>query len=415
MTDTERHTRRSPDATIWTITAVLMAISGFVALIISARALPQVDNGDFLVLWSLLFGFTGALAAIQAEASRAASPTADSGSAPVGGDAPLVGGALMIGGIAAGVVTLTGPWWLPLFGVSGSPWPVLGALALGIASYAGQSAAVGALMGGQLARSASVVVSAEAIVRLVLFGTIAWLAASVHGFVWASVLPMLVWPLALAVSGTWRTVWEWRAPLRLSTYLRNGIYAVAAGACTSILVNGYPAILRATADATSAEISDLPAIILAVTLTRAPLLLPLLAFQGVIVAYLVRHPSGIRRILFGLLGVVTLAGVGMAVLGPWVMRLLYGIEYDLPASSMVLFTVGAGSTATLVVAAASALAASRHRLYLTAWIVGTITSLSLLFTPIGLTERVTVSLTVGPLLGAALVWLCLQFRARTVT
>lgn len=389
--------RRASGASAVTVAAVLMAASGFLAVMIAARTLSKPENGDFLVAWSLLFALTGALAALQAEASRSTSaPPAPTGART----SPIVGSALLVGGVVAAAVIATGATWVPFFGVQGSPWPVLAPIAIGVVAYAGHSAAVGALLGQDAHIPAATVVGAEALARLAAFVLVAALAASVGGFLWAAALPMVVWPLAGLATREGRQVWGLRAPDALGIHLRHYAYAVASGACTSILVNGYPALLRLTAPAH--EVDLLPDAILSITLTRAPLLLPLLAFQGMVVALLVRTPQALGRLLGGLwLAVGILAGA-MALLGPWAIRLLYGALYDVPAATMALFTLGAGSTTSLVVCAAAALAASQHRWYLLAWVVGTVASLALLWAPLPLVPRITLSLGVGPLAGAAL-------------
>ena len=68
---------------------------------------------------------------------------------------------------------------------------------------------------------------------------------------------------------------------------------------------------------------------------------------------------------------------------------------------LALLTVGAGCTATLVAAAASALALGHHRRYLAGWVVGTALALGLLLIPGALATRVLLSLIAGPLAGAA--------------
>ena len=83
--------------------------------------------------------------------------------------------------------------------------------------------------------------------------------------------------------------------------------------------------------------------------------MPLLAFQGLVVSYLVRRLGRLRPTVARLLAVlwagVAVVAAGMWLLGPWVMRTFYGPAYDVDGVFMALVTVGAGCTATLVVAA----------------------------------------------------------------
>ena len=68
------------------------------------------------------------------------------------------------------------------------------------------------------------------------------------------------------------------------TFLRGASHSIAAAGASAILVMGFPVLLKATS-------GDLGAtggvVILAVTLTRAPLLVPLTAMQGNLIAHFV--------------------------------------------------------------------------------------------------------------------------------
>ena len=68
------------------------------------------------------------------------------------------------------------------------------------------------------------------------------------------------------------------------TFLRGAAHSIAAAGASAILVMGFPVLLKATS-------GDLGAaggvVILAVTLTRAPLLVPLTAMQGNLIAHFV--------------------------------------------------------------------------------------------------------------------------------
>ena len=73
-------------------------------------------------------------------------------------------------------------------------------------------------------------------------------------------------------------------------------------------------------------------VILAVTLTRAPLLVPLNAMQGNLIAYFVDQRSArLRALLRPTLlvvgfGVIAVPVAGLA--GPWLLRIAFGPEYQ---------------------------------------------------------------------------------------
>ena len=76
---------------------------------------------------------------------------------------------------------------------------------------------------------------------------------------------------------------------RTSTFLRGASHSIAAAGASAILIMGFPVLLKATSQ-------DLGAaggvVILAVTLTRAPLLVPLTAMQGNLIAHFVDQRAG---------------------------------------------------------------------------------------------------------------------------
>ncbi len=144
---------------------------------------------------------------------------------------------------------------------------------------------------------------------------------------------------------------------------------------------------------------------LAVTLTRAPLLVPLIAFQNAIVVHFVgRQALGVRALARPVLGVLAVAAVGAGAawfIGPQVLTLM-GKSFDVPGPTLAALTVGAGTTAALVVSGSAALAYERHGGYMTGWWVATGVAVAILLLPAPLTSRTVVALVVGPLVGA--VW-----------
>ena len=89
------------------------------------------------------------------------------------------------------------------------------------------------------------------------------------------------------------------------TFLRGAAHSIAAAGASAILVMGFPVLLKATS-------GDLGAaggvVILAVTLTRAPLLVPLTAMQGNLIAHFVDQRAERLRALVAPAAVV--AGLG---------------------------------------------------------------------------------------------------------
>ena len=97
------------------------------------------------------------------------------------------------------------------------------------------------------------------------------------------------------------------------TFLRGASHSIAAAGASAILVMGFPVLLKATS-------GDLGAaggvVILAVTLTRAPLLVPLTAMQGNLIAHFVDHRTErLRALVTPALVVTGLGAAGRAARG----------------------------------------------------------------------------------------------------
>ena len=145
------------------------------------------------------------------------------------------------------------------------------------------------------------------------------------GYLWATVAGAIAWLILLIASPATRAAARLLTPGGTVTFLRGASHSIAAAGASAILVMGFPVLLKATS-------GDLGAtggvVILAVTLTRAPLLVPLTAMQGNLIAHFVDQRTERLRALvrpavvvtgLGLLGVL-LAGV----FGPWLLREAFG-------------------------------------------------------------------------------------------
>src|SRR6201999_335837 len=126
----------------------------------------------------------------------------------------------------------------------------------------------------------------------------------------STVAGAVAWLIMLLASPTTRAAARLMTPGNTMTFLRGAAHSIAAAGASAILVMGFPVLLKATS-------GDLGAaggvVILAVTLTRAPLLGTLTAMQGELIAHFVDQRTERLRALaqpalvvtgLGLLGVL---------------------------------------------------------------------------------------------------------------
>ena len=390
-------TRRG--AAVVGLAAVLSALSGYVILVVAARTLGPARNADFLVFWSLLFGLFGIVGGLQQETTRSvrsAQLSAVSAQRPV----HVLPTGLLVGIGAAGVVGVTSPIWSgPALGPSS--WPLVVALCLAVPAFAGDSAVVGALAGHRSWRVYSALVSSEAAVRLLLVALVAFAGATTHGLEIASSAAAAVWIVFVVASPTGRRAARATGDSDPARFLNRTGHAMVAAASSAVLVVGFPVLLRLTSS--NAEWITAAPLLLAISLTRAPLLMPLNAYQGVAIAHFLSERDRGIAVLFrpaaAVLGVGALGATGAYLVGPFIMIAFFGPGYEVSGLLLAGLTLAAACLALLTLTGSAVLAAGRHKAYAMGWFLSSIASVTLLLSDLPLASRSVLSLCVGPLLG----------------
>jgi O-antigen/teichoic acid export membrane protein len=169
---------------------------------------------------------------------------------------------------------------------------------------------------------------------------------------------------------------------------------------------GFPVLLKATSGQLGAAGG---VVILAVTLTRAPLLVPMTAMQGNLIAHFVDHAARRRgtrlQALIKPAAVIMLVGIAgilaAGTLGPWLLRAAFGPQYQTSGTLLAWLTAAAISIAVLTLTGSATVAAALHRAYALGWVAATVTAAGLLTLPLDLATRTVVALLCGPLVGIA--------------
>jgi len=353
------------------------------------------------VFWSLLYLLFGMLMGIYTESTRAVrSQSLGVGSGEAG--APIMAGAVIVGSVVAAALVVTSWLWVPRL-LAGSAVTLTVVLVVAVLLFSGHSALAGGLSGrGDWGRYAGLV-SGDAVVRLAVIVGAAALGAGLFGLEAAVVSGSLVWLGMLAVSTPARAAARSRADVPLGRLVRNSAQACLAALASAALVVGFPVLLRATSN--DVEWATSAPVVLAISLTRAPLLIPLTAYQGVAVTYfLVNRRNGFAPAL-RLAGAVTAVGVAgallAAIVGPALLQLLFGASYRLDARTFAGLTIAATVMALLTLSGSAVLALGMHREYAVGWVLATVVSILLLLLPLPLADRAVVSLVLGPLVGLA--------------
>ena len=383
------------------IATVLTALCGYTVLYLAARDLDPAGFSVFGVFWGAFGLVTGAANGLLQETTREVRSVWYSGRAVGPPYTHPLRVAAGVGLAAAAVIAGTAPLWAGHVFVQSRPASVA-LLSVGLAGFCLHSTLLGMLAGASRWTQYGSLMVTDAAIRVVIAATTFAVGWGLVGFLWATVGGAVAWLIMLVVSPTTRETARLVASGDTATFLRGAGHAVAAAGASAILVMGFPVLLKATS-------MDLGAtggvVILAVTLTRAPLLVPLTAMQGNLIAHFVDQRSNRIRALVG--PAVVIAGVGAVgvvladAAGPWLLRAGFGPQYRADGALLAWLTAGAVAIALLTLTGAAVVAAALHRAYSFGWVGATVASTLLLLLPIALQTRTVIALLCGPLVGIA--------------
>ena len=403
--------------------SVLAAASTLVVTMIAQRALTGSELTEFLLFWSALFTVTGIITGLQPEITRAvgtartyaaadgvasAHPASDGTPAPQGARVVTVAAAL--GAVAGALVLVSSPLW------AGQQIPHSAAvgvtvMAVGVFLYALQATISGVAAGEDRWYLFATVGGLESAGRLLFMLAVALLIPSLAGLEVATVIPMGLWLILALVTFSGRRLWVARADVPAGRLTVNILWSFLSSAAAAMLMMGFPNVLKASGAAESEPVV-LGTLILAISVTRSPIMIPLQAFQGVAVsAFLKQRHRPVAAFIKPAAAVVAVGAVGALaayLVGPLLFRLIYppaaGAEsaYEAAASGLSLGALVFASAllALMTLSGNMALAVNQHRIYLAGWVVAAVVTLGMAFLlPAPLVPRAVVALAVGPVCG----------------
>ena len=394
--------RMSPAVLILGATA-LSGASGYVVTAVVASVVSVSDYTAFAVFWSALFLVVGALGGVQHELARASS---GGGAAHARALSHKVGRAsrftLVSAGIVAAVLASTAPLWAPVVfadvAVAGA-----GAMILGAVGYLVVAASCGLMYGTAAWRALALMISLDGIVRLIAVSCVLIAGGGIEWLFWAVSVPFIVTVIVIVPTmarGLWRT------PLDVGyrALAGNTVRIVLASAATAALIAGFPVIVRASEP--SAPEAVIGPLILVLTLTRAPLVIPVMAMQSYLVVRFRANPATTGRRAGVFVALVLAVSVVLAVLlgivGPALFVSVFGPEYALDGIVIAGLVASSGFVAALAITGPALLSRSRHGAVTAGWLVAVAFLVAVLvWMPLPTVERALVSLALGPVVGLA--------------
>ena len=376
------------------------ALCGYLVLYLAARDLDPAGFSVFGVFWGAFGLVTGAANGLLQEATREVRSAVYVAASPGPHTHPLRVAAV-IGVVAGLVIAGSAPLWAGHVFVE-ARWTSVVLLSVGLAGFCMHATLLGMLAGaGRWTQYGSLMVT-DAGMRVTVAAATFAMSWGLVGYLWATVCGAVAWLVMLVASPTARAAAQLVAYGDTATFLRGAAHAVAAAGASAILVMGFPVLLKATSGNLG---STGGVVILAVTLTRAPLLVPLTAMQGNLIAHFVDQSTERMRALVGpaavVLGLGAVGVVTAGLAGPWLLRVGFGADYRADGALLAWLTAAAVSIALLTLTGAATVAAAMHRAYSLGWIGATVVSTLLLLLPVQLQTRTVVALLCGPLVGIA--------------
>jgi O-antigen/teichoic acid export membrane protein len=380
------------------IATVISALCGYAVLYLAARDLEPAGFSVFAVFWGAFGLLAGAANGLLQESTREVRQV-QQGPETTGPQLHPIRVAVVVGLVAAAVVAGTAPLWSSHVFVE-SRWLSVGLLSVGIFGFCLHATLLGVLAGVNRWSQYGTLIVGDATGRVVVATATFLVGWGLVGYLWATVAGSIAWLVLLLASPATRAAARVLTPGTTMTFLRGASHSIAAAGASAILIMGFPVLLKATSHELGATGG---VVILAVTLTRAPLLVPLNAMQGNLIAHFVDERSARLRALimpaFVVLGLGALAVLVAGLAGPWLLQVAFGPEYRAGGGLLAWFTAAAIAIALLTLTGAATVAAALHRAYAAGWVGATLASALLLLLPTPLETRTVVALLCGPLVG----------------
>lgn len=382
------------------LATALSALCGYAVLYLAARDLEPAGFSLFGVFWGAFGLVSGAANGLLQESTREVRAMRGQHLPPPASTRPMRIAAVVGIGAALAIVVTAPLWSAHVFTADRLLSVVL--LSIGLAGFCLHATLLGMLAGVDRWTQYGSLMVTDAAIRVAVAAAAFVLGWGLAGFLWATVAGSVAWLILLVLSPATREAARLTAAGSARTFLTGAFHSVAAAGASAVLIMGFPVLLKATTPELGATGG---VVILAVTLTRAPLLVPLTAMQGNLIAHFVdQSHRRLRALVVPAAAVTAIGGLGVLAAwwaGPWLLRSAFGPDYQAAGGLLAWFTAGAVAIALLTLTGAAAVAAALHRAYAAGWVGATLAAVVLLLLPLGLETRTVIALLCGPVVGIA--------------
>jgi hypothetical protein len=375
------------------------AVAGACGYLIQLAAPALLDDAHaylaFSVFWSTLYLFGSAVSGVQQEVTRATHPSPRSERRSmlriftIGAVLVLIGVTVLVGFALAPSAFAPAP-------VAMTVW-----FGVGLVGYLLMSVLAGVLYGLESWATIAGLTIADALIRAALVT-----AGLAHGVPIGALAALIAIPFGLAVGIVWLTVRRRLVgrfvldvgPRALSM---NALRTCMGAGAMGVLVTGLPLLLRTAMP--TADPVFLAGLILVITITRAPLIIPLMALQSYLVVEFRRssvHVWGVLSRYLLILASVTAVLAGAAwVGGPALIDFISEERFVVEPATAAVVVASAGLVAAMCITGPALLARGLHNRFLAGWVLAASATILFLILPLETGLRTALALLAAPALG----------------
>ncbi|WP_102192835.1 hypothetical protein [Microbacterium aurantiacum] len=376
-------------------TAVAGAL-GYVTQLLAPALLDPAAYVAFSVVWSTIYLCVSAMSGIQQEVTRASHRSSDHEPNTVLRTFTLITGAAVVVvscilGIALGVRA-----------VPVSAFALSGILAIGLAGYLLTAVLGGVLYGLHLWRHVALLTIVDAALRTAMLVIAFFLQLPVIWLACAVAFPFGLAFLAIWATSRRRVVGGFVLDVPLGGLIRNVLSTVGAAACTGAMISGLPLLIGLTG--TRESPAALGAVMLAITLSRAPIVVPILAFQSFLISAVFRgraraSPRRILALLTTALGTILFLAILAFFVGPFLIHMISSGRYSIEAGMMAVIVASAGLVGLMCITGPALVAERKHSVNIAGWATAAVFTVLSLMLPLDLMTRIDIALALPPCLG----------------
>lgn len=391
----------------------ISGVAGYLVTFIIYREVGPALYAGFAVFWAAMYMAVGGLSGIQQEITRSTRPVEPEARVRPAQARNFAAACALVVFV---LVAATSPLWAGTVFLIGG-WSLALPLAVAAASYVLVAALSGSLYGVLQWRSLALLIVGDGVLRLLLAAVVLSVTHNLVVLAWAVAIPF---PLMLALA--WPTIrrpFVNRSELDVGSraLLWNVARTVLASVSTAVLVSGFPLLLGVTAHADDPKLVG--QLIFTITLSRAPLIVSVMALQSYFVVRFRNSPTTWHRLFFTTSGIIVAVAIVGAALGwlagPVIFSVVTGAAFGLTGSLIAMLVASSALVGALCVTGSAVLAKSQHLAYSIGWIVAALVTIGIMLSGLPLLPRVATALLAGPVAGLIVhgAWLGV-LRARTL-